>query len=192
MRLTRGERRSRRAHGAIIALVSVIISILVLTALGWGVHSLLGSSAVPFAAQPTVVRVIDGDTIDVRLGHQVIRVRLLGIDTPETKDPRRPVQCFGPEASRRTGQLLPAGTIVHLEADIETHDAFGRILAYVHREDGLFVNLSLLTDGFADVLTIAPNGSHAAEFRAAAAAARAEQRGLWGSCGGPGHPAGTG
>ncbi len=191
MRITRRERRvqqSRRIATAITVLLGAGVALL---ALRWCFAEFLNPPAEPFAAQPTVVKVIDGDTIDVRIGRSTTRIRLLGIDTPETKDPRKPVQCFGPEASRRTAELLPKGTIVHLEPDRETHDVFGRTLAYVHRSDGLFVNLSLVTDGFADVLTIAPNGSHSAEFGAAAAAAKAAAKGLWAACGGPGRPTTT-
>ncbi len=191
MRLTRRERRSlrHRRTAAIIVLSGAFIALAVLV--GWCLTAMFGSSGSPYSAQPTVVRVIDGDTIDVRVGHDVVRIRLLGIDTPETKDPRKPVQCYGAEASKRTTELLPVGTVVHLEADRETHDTFGRTLAYVHRDDGLFINLSLVTDGYADVLTIAPNGAHASEFSAAAAAARAAPRGLWKVCGGPGKPLST-
>ena len=192
MRLTRRERRRHHRRRIIRAAVLVAVILGASFMVRWGVLRFLQPSAEPFADRPTVVKVIDGDTIDVRLGRTVTRVRLLGIDTPETKDPRKPVQCFGPEASRRTAELLPVGSVVHLESDRETHDVFGRTLAYVHREDGLFVNLSLVAEGFADVLTIAPNGAHSAEFTAAAAAARAGPRGLWATCGGPGRPASTG
>ena len=148
------------------------------------------SGTTPFASVPTVTKVIDGDTIDVRIGRKVRRIRLVGIDTPETKDPRKPVQCFGKEASARTSALLPVGTEVRLERDIEELDAFGRTLAYVFRSsDGLFVNLSLARDGFADTLRITPNTAHASEFAAAVAAARNAQLGLWKACGGPGRPA---
>ncbi|MBU6328519.1 MAG: thermonuclease family protein [Acidobacteria bacterium] len=190
MRLTRREHRVRALRRAAVGLLLGAV-ILALTAVAHRIIAgRLAGSASAFAARPTVVHVIDGDTIDVRIGRSTTRVRLLGIDTPETKDPRKPVQCFGPEASRRTAELLPVGTIVHLEADRETHDAFGRTLAYVHRDDGLFVNLSLVAEGYADVLIIAPNGSHNSELRAAAAAARAAPIGLWKVCGGPGRPAG--
>ena len=183
------ERRRLRARRLTLALGSLGAVMLLALTISLMIQLITGGSGEPFAARPTVVRVIDGDTIDVRIGHEVVRIRLLGIDTPETKDPRKPVQCFGPEASHRTAELLPKGTVVHLEADVETHDAFGRTLAYVRRDDGLFINLSLVTDGYADVLTIAPNGSHAGELTAAAAAARAAPRGLWQACGGPGRPA---
>ncbi|CAB4322653.1 MAG: hypothetical protein F2520_01930 [Actinobacteria bacterium] len=191
MRITRQERRVQLSRRVVIASAVIFAVVFVLLGLRWCYLAILNRPAEPFAAQPTVVNVIDGDTIDVRVGRSTTRIRLLGIDTPETKDPRKPVQCFGPEASRRTAELLPKGTIVHLESDRETHDVFGRTLAYVHRSDGLFVNLSLVTDGYADVLTIAPNGSHSAEFGAAAAAAKAAAKGLWAACGGPGRPAAT-
>ncbi len=191
MRITRRERRAQRGRRFAMFTITVLTIIGVLIGLRWTYTLLLNRPSEPFATQPTVAKVIDGDTIDVRIGRDTTRIRLLGIDTPETKDPRKPVQCFGPEASRRTAELLPKGTIVHLESDRETHDVFGRTLAYVHRSDGLFVNLSLVADGYADVLTIAPNGSHSAEFGAAAAAAKAAPKGLWAACGGPGRPAAT-
>ena len=148
------------------------------------------NSSTPFAAEPTVIETIDGDTIDVRIGYKRQRIRLLGIDTPETKDPRKPVQCFGREASERTDELLPPGTIVRLEHDMEKHDAYNRLLAYVWRaSDGLFVNLDLVAGGYADILSIPPNTAHANEFRAAMTAAKATPVGLWATCGGPDKPA---
>ena len=77
-------------------------------------------------------RVVDGDTIDVELGGHAERVRLLGIDTPETDEPGKPVQCYGKEASAaHQAELLPAGTAVRLERDVEARDRYGRLLAYV-------------------------------------------------------------
>jgi micrococcal nuclease len=91
--------------------------------------------------------------------------------------------CFGKEASDRTKQLLPAGTPIELVRDTEPRDTYDRLLAYVYRAtDGLFVNLSLAQDGFADVLAIAPNLAHAAEIQHAVAAARAARVGLWAAC----------
>lgn len=137
----------------------------------------------PFATVPTVVSVVDGDTVHVRIGREVETVRLIGIDTPETKDPRRPVGCFGPEASARTRELLPKGTVVEVVPDSELRDTYGRLLAYVTRvDDGLFVNLQLAAEGYAEVLSIAPNTAHAAEIRAAVDSARAAGLGLWSAC----------
>jgi micrococcal nuclease len=130
-----------------------------------------------------VVDVVDGDTIDVRLAHGHERVRLLGIDTPETVDPNRPPECFGAEASARTHELLPNGTVVVLQRDVEPRDHFGRLLAFViRRRDRLLVNRELLAEGLATPLTIAPNDARRAELAAAAAEARRQGRGLWSAC----------
>ena len=133
----------------------------------------------------TVTKVIDGDTIVVRIGGQEEHVRLLGIDTPETHKPDSPVECFGPEAASRLGVLLPKGTVVRLVRDVEARDRYDRLLAYVYRDqDGLFVDLAMVTDGFAGTLTISPNVAHREELDRAAADAKAAQRGLWHTCGG--------
>jgi micrococcal nuclease len=155
-----------------------------LTALAFVVGACATSSS---AGQPpgraTVSHVVDGDTIDVTIGGRRERVRLIGINTPETVDPRRPVECFGHEASEHTSTLLPIGTEVDLVRDVEPRDAYGRLLAYVYRRpDGLFVNLDLAAQGYADLLTFPPNIAHVDEFRAAVAAARRASRGLWSRC----------
>lgn len=148
------------------------------------------SGADAATANATVVRVVDGDTVHLAFGSTVETVRLLGIDTPETVDERKPVQCFGPEASARTKALLAPGTPVHVERDTEARDQYGRLLAYVWRAaDGLFVNRSLVADGYAVVLVIEPNHAHAADLRAVEATARQGGLGLWGTCGGPGRAA---
>jgi micrococcal nuclease len=139
----------------------------------------------------TVTRVIDGDTIEVRLAGSTETVRLLGIDTPETKHPTKPVECYGHEASEHLASLLPRGTAVRLARDAEPRDQYGRLLDYVYRDDdGLFVNQAMVDGGFAAVLIIPPNGALAGPLRSAEAAARRDQRGLWGQCGGPDTPAG--
>lgn len=128
----------------------------------------------------TVLRAIDGDTIDVRLGSRVQRVRLLGVDTPETHDPRKPVGCYGPEAAAFTAAVL-TGARVTLEDDVERTDPYGRRLAYVH-VGGVRFNDVLLQRGYARLLVIAPNGSHAREMLAEEMEARRARRGLWGVC----------
>ena len=147
------------------------------------------SSLAPGAAR--VTRVVDGDTIIVDLGGRTEKVRLLGIDTPETKSPTKPVQCFGKEASAHTADLLAPGTEVRLERDVEERDVYGRLLAYVYRaSDNLFVNLDLVRGGYASLLTYQPNVAHVTELTAGVDDARAGGSGLWGRCGGPGLPAG--
>lgn len=139
------------------------------------------AGGLPAGVDLVVERVVDGDTVVVTGKRSV---RLIGVDAPETKDPRRPVGCFGKEASAFLTGLLPAGTPVRLVGDIEQEDRYGRVLAYVYRRsDGLFVNAELVRRGFANVLTVPPNVAHTEEFVALARDARVEARGLWAACG---------
>ncbi|GAB3410990.1 hypothetical protein GCM10027515_31980 [Schumannella luteola] len=152
----------------------------------------IGASAVipATAAAATIVRVVDGDTVVVRRdgrGGQET-VRLAGIDTPETVKPNSPVECWGPEASAHTTELLPAGTAVRLEPDPTQGDAdrYGRLLRYLwvpastNDGTGSLVNLTLVREGFAE----AYRDRHARwqEFQDAQSAARSENAGLWGAC----------
>ncbi|MCS6880773.1 MAG: thermonuclease family protein [Oscillochloridaceae bacterium] len=127
-----------------------------------------------------VVNVVDGDTVDVRINGQVERVRLIGIDTPESVDPRQPVECFGREASARAAELL-AGQTVFLEADATQadRDQFGRLLRYLWLPDGRMANYELIDQGYAFEYTFAVPYRYQAQFKAAEARARAEGRGLW-------------
>ena len=114
---------SRRSVLLMLALAAVAV-----IALG-ARHAVAGDGPPP--ATGVVERVVDGDTVIVRAGGGALRVRLLGIDTPETVDPDRPVGCFGPEASAYTKHLL-TGRSVSLVYDRELHDRYGRLLAYVY------------------------------------------------------------
>ena len=125
---------------------------------------------------------VDGDTVVVRLGGRTETVRLLGINTPESVHPRKPVECLGPESSAHTKQLLPPGTRVWLERDEEGRDRYGRLLAYVHRDDGLFLNLELVADGWAVPYPFEPNTTFSGVFADAADAARRAGLGLWSRC----------
>jgi len=134
-------------------------------------------------ANATVSHVVDGDTVDLRIGTRRVRARLIGINTPETVDRRRPVECFGPQAKDTTRLLLPPGTAVRVERDIEPRDDYGRLLVYVYRAaDGLFVNHELMRRGLAVPLRIPPNIAHATDFAAAARTAEREGLGLWSAC----------
>jgi micrococcal nuclease len=154
----------------------------------------LGACATPppdpqAAGTATVISIIDGDTVVLELGSSRERVRLLGIDTPETDHPTRPVECFGAEATQRLTELIPPGTPLRVERDIEARDHYGRLLLYLHRAgDDLFVNRDLVASGHATSLHVEPNGAHRAALAAAEAEARREGRGLWATCGGPGVP----
>ena len=137
------------------------------------------------AGEGVVVHPVDGDTLVVDLAGHEERVRLIGIDTPESVAQDRPVECFGPEAKDRLAALLPAGTAVRLERDVEARDRYDRLLAYVHRtSDDVLINLLLVQEGFAEARRFEPNVARQAELDTAEAEARAAQRGLWAACGG--------
>jgi micrococcal nuclease len=133
-------------------------------------------------ASARVTRVVDGDTIEVRLEGREEKVRLIGIDTPESVEPGTPVQCFAKTAAAETRRML-AGREVALRFDAERRDRYGRLLAYVYRSgDGLFVNAVLVDRGYARTLTIPPNVAHAGQFARLARQARRRGVGLWRSC----------
>lgn len=129
-----------------------------------------------------VTKVVDGDTIEINNSQTV---RLIGIDTPETVDPRRPVGCFGKEASNEVKSLL-SGKEVILQKDVSETDKYQRLLRYVFLplEDKqiLFVNDYLVREGFAKVLTYPPDVKYNEQFRQAEREARENIRGLWGKC----------
>jgi micrococcal nuclease len=130
-----------------------------------------------------VVRVVDGDTIVVDGGTGPQTVRLLGIDTPETVHPEKPVQCYGPEASAYAKRLL-SGRTVRLVYDRERVDRYGRWLAYVYLvgRGRVFVNGRMVELGFARTLSIAPNLGHRDELAAIERRAALAGRGLWQAC----------
>ena len=133
-------------------------------------------------AAGVVTRVVDGDTVHVRLDGDDEAVRYIGVDTPETVKPRTPVQCFGTAASAYNHRLVD-GQPVRLRFDAEQRDRYGRLLAYVYRaRDGLFVNAALVRGGYATTLTIPPNTEHASQFATLERRARERRRGLWRSC----------
>src|SRR4051812_15670737 len=116
-------------------------------------------AAGPATFPARVTRVVDGDTILVALaGGRTETVRVLGVDTPETKKPNTPAQCFGPEASDYAKHQL-TGRAVTLELDTETRDIYGRLLAYVI-VDGRRFDDELLRLGYARLLVISPNDAH--------------------------------
>jgi len=134
-----------------------------------------------------LARVIDGDTIVVRLDGRSERVRYIGIDTPETVKPGTPVQCYGPAAHELNARLLGAsGAALTLRFDRELRDRYGRLLAYVYRaRDGLLLNARLVAEGAARTLEIRPNTALAGPLARLQQGAQAAGRGLWGACGAP-------
>jgi micrococcal nuclease len=134
------------------------------------------------AGEGRVVKVVDGDTIHVLVGGRREKVRYIGIDTPETHHPTKPVQCYGVRAAAYNARLV-GGERVRLVRDVEERDRFGRLLAYVYRaRDGLFVNAELARLGYARALTIAPDVRYARQFSTLVHQARNAGRGLWSAC----------
>ena len=163
----------------------ILIAVIVAVSVGIACSPVRPDDTNPGAGETnaTVAEVVDGDTIVVRSKGDRERVRLIGIDTPETVHPTKPVECFGQEASERTKELLPVGTLVVLRRDVEARDRYGRLLAYVFRsEDGLFINLDLVLEGFAHAYRFPPNDALAAQFSRAESLARTSGLGLWASC----------
>lgn len=143
----------------------------------------------PLTPNATIVEVVDGDTVVALIDGVRETIRLIGIDTPESVARDRPVQCYGPEASKYLLALLPEGTEATLFLDQQERDRYDRLLAYIFRStDGLFVNLNLVQLGFADTFSLAPNTHYKNVFAEAQAEAQAANKGLWGVCGGPDVP----
>ncbi|HEX2373036.1 MAG TPA: thermonuclease family protein [Actinomycetota bacterium] len=130
------------------------------------------------AVTARVQRVSDGDTFVATVKGRRERVRVIGVDTPESVDPNRPDERFGQEASDFAKHHLD-GETVRLAGDAEPRDRYGRMLAYVWLEDGTFWNALLVAEGYAQQLTIPPNVTYAGLFRRLVAEARRNDRGLW-------------
>lgn len=144
--------------------------------------SLAGGSftATPGRETARVTRVVDGDTIDVELNGSVVRIRYIGMDTPETVDPASPVECFGPQASGRNRALVE-GRTVELEKDVSETDRYGRLLRYVYA-GGQMVNEELVLEGYATAATFPPDVKYQRRLADAERQARQANRGLWAGC----------
>lgn len=123
----------------------------------------------------TITRAIDGDTIELENGD---RVRYIGVNAPESVDPRRKVECFGKEASAFNRDLVE-GKRVRLEKDVSDRDKYNRFLRFVFLEDGTLVNEMLVREGYAFASAYPPDVSKAKLFRDAEREAREGKRGLW-------------
>lgn len=134
--------------------------------------------------EATVERVIDGDTIVLSTGQHV---RYIGVDTPETKHPSKPVQCFGREASARNKELVEGKKIL-MEKDVSETDRYKRLLRYIYLPnpeasgEALFVNEYLVEQGYAQVISYPPDVKYHDMLLAAQRTAQDENRGLWGKC----------
>jgi len=131
-------------------------------------------TTVTYAQTYRVKRVIDGDTLLLTNGE---KVRLIGVDTPETKHPQKPVQHFGKEAYLFTEKMVE-GKEVRLEYDWQRRDKYGRLLAYVYLMDGTFLNAEIIKQGYGFAYTKFPF-KYLEEFREYEREARENGRGLW-------------
>ncbi len=135
----------------------------------------------PTRYQATVIDVIDGDTIVVDFANATtVTVRILGIDTPETKHPEMGVECFGPEASDYAKRRL-MNAHVRIEFDRERTDKYGRTLAHVYRDGSRFSD-ELLAAGLAEWFVLPPNGRYSRTQLQLELVARARDVGMWGAC----------
>ncbi len=139
---------------------------------GVDIETIVGEHAI-------VRSVMDGDTIEVEMNGRTERVRYIGIDTPETVHPSKPVQCFGKEASAKNKALVLGKEIV-LMSDVTNRDKYGRLLRYVYL-DGTLINEQLVREGYAYAYRYPPDTHFDARFTAAEQKARAQGAGLWGS-----------
>lgn len=129
-----------------------------------------------------VMQFVDGDTISVDMNGVEEKIRMIGVDTPETHDPRTAVQCFGKAASEFTRQTI-GNNAVRLEADPlnSNRDRYDRLLRYVYLPDGRLMNIEIIRQGYGFAYTSFPFGK-IEEFKAAEKEARGANRGLWESC----------
>lgn len=126
-----------------------------------------------------VERVVDGDTFEIMLNGNKEKVRLIGIDTPESVHPDKNKNSEeGKTASKYTKELIENKN-VKLEFDVQQRDKYGRLLAYVYLEDGTMLNKKLLEDGYAKIATYPPNVKYVEEFKQIESKAREQEKGLW-------------
>ena len=157
-----------------------------------GLFLLLFSINAAAAEKAVVKRIIDGDTISVFSGGKILKIRLIGIDAPESKGNKKAhhnsnrsgkdiktIISEGKQAIAFIKTNLKKGDVVYLEFDIATHDKYGRPLAYVYLSDGRFLNDLMISSGYASPLTIAPNVKHKDLFLKSFQTARKNKIGLW-------------
>lgn len=172
-------RRQKRIAALLVALLSLALAYL--TPRGY----VTPVAKIAEQNQPglyTVLAFNDGDTITVDMNGSEEKVRFIGVDTPETQDPRKSVQCFGKAASNFTKNLIGTNK-VRLEADPENtnRDRYNRLLRYVYLPDGRLVNREIIVEGYGFAYTFFPF-SKIEEFKQLQSEAQAGNRGLWGNC----------
>ncbi len=126
-----------------------------------------------------VTSIVDGDTLRLDVDGVELRVRLIGIDTPEVYPE---LECFGEEATAELERLAPVGSTLQYAYDRDPRDPYDRNLLYLTSDDGTFINLAMVENGFAFAVLFEPNDAYWPELQDAERSARDAGRGLWGSC----------
>ena len=157
-----------KAESVLTRAISILLLLLVFAALSAPAQEVFRCS-----------RVVDGDTLIVEIAGKSERVRLIGVDTPETKHPKKPVEYFGKEASAFTRKMVE-GKMVRLEYDGQKRDRYGRLLAYVYLPDGTFLNAEIIKQGYGFAYTRFPF-KYIEQFRQYERSAREARMGLWGT-----------
>lgn len=174
---------SRRRKTSAISVIVAIVSLFIYVGqeFGWFANAQKGIIENQ-PGQYKVVRFSDGDTIAVDMNGKTETIRMIGVDTPETHDPRKPVQCYGPAASAFTKNYI-GDKRVRLAGDSlsSNRDRYDRLLRYVYLPDGTLLNEKLILDGYGFYYPHFPF-TKSKDFDAAQKAARAENKGLWGNC----------
>ena len=174
------KRQRRKLYGALLSLLLALF-VYVGQRAGW-VEPAEQTAVMRQPGLYQVLRVEDGDTLTVDMNGTSERVRFIGVDTPETQDPRVPVQCFGQAAGQFTKTLIGSSD-VRLEADPTNtnRDRYNRLLRYVYMPDGRLVNAEIIKSGYGFAYTLFPF-EKLEEFRALELTAREQDLGLWGAC----------
>jgi endonuclease YncB( thermonuclease family) len=174
------KRQKRRLFSLILAL-ALMGGYMLAQQLGW-IEKAQDKTTVLQPGLYKVVNIADGDTIEVDMNGITERVRFIGVDTPETQDPRVAIQCYGKAASAFTGAMIGASP-VRLEADPTNtnRDRYDRLLRYVYLPDGRLINAEIIKAGYGFAYTLFPF-EKLEEFRGYEKQAREKNLGLWGSC----------
>lgn len=182
-------KRTRIATGtAIVAIVGLLFNYFLWfaaedeTIRNEPVETLFTASPANNADAITISRVVDGDTIKVLIDGEEETIRIIGVNTPETVDPRKPVECFGQEASNATKEMLDVGEVITLTADPtqDDHDKYGRLLRYIADDSDQDVGLWLISQGYAHEYTYDVPYERQDTYKEAEDAAQAGELGLWG------------
>jgi endonuclease YncB( thermonuclease family) len=176
---------SRRRKSSTVTVIVAVISLFIYFGQEFGWFASARQGVIENQpGQYKVVRYSDGDTITIDMNGKNETIRFIGVDTPETHDPRKPVQCYGAAASAFTKNILTnSGSKVRLAGDSlsSNRDRYDRLLRYVYLPDGTLLNQKLISDGFGFYYPYFPF-TKSKDFEAAQKSAQQTKKGLWGNC----------